>query len=456
MNKKEKSKRFIEIRNVSLMIGITFIVGVICLIVYYKNSVNHIMSYDEKSDVDYKVLLKANDFYKEDYLDQNKGYIASLIDKISTNFKYFICFDETVNYNYSYKISSSIDVMDNTNNTNLYHFTEDLFEKELVKYHGNLIINQKLDIDYQKYNDIISKFKEVYQLKNVDSSLNISLYVNIEDIDRSKTTQFINKKVSTIKIPLTQNTVSVDVQNETIDNKSNKIELYSESSYFWALVVGIAYLIISVGFMIYLIYYLSKTRTAQMIYDKEIKSIMNNYDSYIQKINGSYDIGTSQVLKIETFTDMLEIRDTLKQPILMLENKEKNGTFFIIPATNSIIYTYALRVVDIEAKMDGKEIPTYDITEIAHEDFMKKKKYTDKYIKEQITMTTAMPTVDMKNVIKGNKDKENNLYDQLEMTTSFDVREIKKAAKEAKKTNKANTKKTFKNKKSAKKTTKKK
>ena len=31
---------------------------------------------------------------------------------------------------------------------------------------------------------------------------------------------------------------------------------------------------------------------------------------------------------------------------------------------------------------------------------MKKKKYTNKYIKEQITMTTAMPTVDEKNIMK--------------------------------------------------------
>ncbi|MBR2828204.1 MAG: hypothetical protein IKE70_03135 [Bacilli bacterium] len=457
MNKKEKNNRYVEIRNISLMIGITFIVGIICLIVYYNKSINHTMSYDERSDVDYKVLLKENEFFKDNYLDQNKGYIASLIDKIDTKFKYLISFEETLNYNYSYKIISSIDVTDSINNTNLYHFTEDLVNKELVKSHGNLIINEKLDIDYQKYNEVISKFKEVYQLRNVESNLNISLYVNIEDIDRSKTTQFMNKKVSTMKIPLTLNTVSVDVQNETINNQSNKIELYSESSYYWAFIIGIAYLLISLGFVIYLIYYLSKTRTAQMIYDKEIKSIMNNYDSYIQRINGSYDIGTSQVLKIESFTDMLEIRDTLKQPILMLENKEKNGTFFIIPATNSIIYTYALRVVDIEAKMDGKEIPTYDITEIAHEDLMKKKKYTDKYIKEQITMTTAMPTVDMKNVIKGNKDKDKDLYDQLEMTTSFDVKEIKKAAKEAKKTNKANSKKaSLKNKKTAKKTSNKK
>ena len=61
---------------------------------------------------------------------------------------------------------------------------------------------------------------------------------------------------------------------------------------------------------------------------------------------------------------------------------------------------------------------------------MKKKKYTDKYIKDQITMTAAMPTVDEKNIIKGSKDKNTDLYDQLEKTSSYDLREIKRAAKE--------------------------
>ena len=60
-------------------------------------------------------------------------------------------------------------------------------------------------------------------------------------------------------------------------------------------------------------------------------------------------------------------------------------------------------------------------------------KYTDKYIKEQITMTTAMPKVDESNVIQGSKDKENNLYDQLERTSSFDFSSIQKEKKVEKK-----------------------
>ena len=44
---------------------------------------------------------------------------------------------------------------------------------------------------------------------------------------------------------------------------------------------------------------------------------------------------------------MLEIRDTVKQPILMKENNNKTGTYFVIPSNTKILYVYRLKVSDI-------------------------------------------------------------------------------------------------------------
>ena len=85
------------------------------------------------------------------------------------------------------------------------------------------------------------------------------------------------------------------------------------------MLIGIVATIIAIIVFLYDYIYIRKTRTAEMIYEKEIKSITTSYEAFIQKINGSYDIGTSQVIKIESFNDILEIRDTLKQTILMLK-----------------------------------------------------------------------------------------------------------------------------------------
>ena len=435
MNKKE-SLRKQEIKKLIYVVIFTFLIGAITLTIFLLNNNTKYIEYNENSDIDYKVYLKENEFYKEKYLEKGNSYIASLIESIKTEFKYTINFNEELDYNYSYKISADVDVEDENSDTTLYHFQENLVKKESKNSVKENTIKENIDIDYEHYNNLINRFKDIYELRNAKSNLSISLYITVET-EEDERTILKDKKVSSIIIPLTQNTVNIDISNNTISNSSKKIVVSDKVDNIWLLLVACSFLVLSIIYIVYTILYIRRTRTAQNIYDKEIKSILNNYDSYIQKISGSYDIGTSQVIKIESFTDMLEIRDTLKQPILMLENEEKSGSFFIIPATNSIIYTYALRVVDIKAKMDGKEIPTYDITEIPNDKFYKNKKYTDEFIKDQITMTTAMPTVDVKNIIKGNTDKEKDLYDQLEMTRSFDVNEIRKAAK---KTSKKNTK----------------
>lgn len=120
---------------------------------------------------------------------------------------------------------------------------------------------------------------------------------------------------------------------------------------FLFLVVAVVMFLIEIIVLVILVKYIIKTRTAESIYQRELQKILNNYKSYIQKINNSFDLSGYQVLQVDEFTDMLEIRDTLGQPILMTENKEKTGVYFIIPSNTKILYTYSLKVSKIKKQM---------------------------------------------------------------------------------------------------------
>ncbi len=433
MSKVSKDTRKEGIKKLIIIIICTALIGIVLLSVYFISGTNKKITYKESNNIDYKVMLKDNDFYEDNYLDKDKGYIASIISSILiTDYNYYMDFNNDVNYDYSYKLVAEIDVKDEKNDSNIYHFSEVLSEGKDIKAEGDINVNIKdLAVDFPKYNNIINKFKDIYELNNISSNLNVNLYIDVNSINGKETKNFKDKKVSSLIVPLTLNTVKIDT-SKNINETKGIMELDNSNYQNWILLLGVLFLIICLIYIICLIIYIRKSRTAQMIYDKEIKSIMSNYDGYIQKISDTYDMGTSQVLKLESFNDILEIRDTLKQPILMLENDKKDGTFFIIPATNNIIYAYALRVVDIKAKMDGKEIPTYNITEIIAEDFKKKKKFNKKYIEDQITMTTAMPVVDEGNIVKETNSKE-DLYQQLDKTTSFNVEKIREELKKKKK-----------------------
>ena len=44
------------------------------------------VTYQEKSDISYKVYLKENDIYDKKYLNMNERYITSLVDYIDINY----------------------------------------------------------------------------------------------------------------------------------------------------------------------------------------------------------------------------------------------------------------------------------------------------------------------------------------------------------------------------------
>ena len=103
--------------------------------------------------------------------------------------------------------------------------------------------------------------------------------------------------------------------------------------------------------MVYTIRYEITTKTAENIYEKELKKILNNYSSYIQIIDNDFEFNDCQMLKVNDFTDMLEISDRIRQPILMKENNEKTGAYFVIPSNTRILYVYRLKVSDIQKEM---------------------------------------------------------------------------------------------------------
>ena len=51
---------------------------------------------------------------------------------------------------------------------------------------------------------------------------------------------------------------------------------------------------------------------------------------------------------------MLEIRDTVQEPILMIESKYNKGAYFVIPSGTKILYSYGLKVSDIKKNMKSQ------------------------------------------------------------------------------------------------------
>ena len=203
-------------------------------------------------------------------------------------------------------------------------------------------INEEVTIDYNRYNDLINNFINIYEVGNIDSNLTVSMYVDVVGSCGNFQNNSKNESVMTLTIPLTTSTMAIDIKNDLIDTNNNEI-ICEEKSKINLIFLALAVIsfITTVLLIADFVLYIKKTRSAKTKYEKEIKKILNNYRQYIQKVDNTVNFKNYQEINVSTFTDLLEIRDTVQEPILMIE--EKKNTKFIIP-TNNILYIYIVKI----------------------------------------------------------------------------------------------------------------
>lgn len=333
-----------------LAILITFLGSSFFLIAFINGNKYHYVKYNEKNDTTYKVYIKDNDFFNDTFIEKDNEYISSLINDIEANFNYSLSVEENVNYKYSYRIESNVYVKRKTSSEYLYNETKTIFDEVHKTTNDKQInINEQVKVDYNTHNNLMKKFVNIYSLDDIESMLTINLYINVlGECDNFVKTE--NKEsVVSLKVPLTTRVVDVVLSDNLMNNQNNIIECKktSENTTLY-LIVFIILLVITVLLIYNMIRYIIRTRTAENIYQKRIKKILNNYGSYIQTLGNVVDLKKYQMLHINTFEDMLEISETISQPILMKENAEKTGAYFLILTPFDVIYIYRLKVEDIE------------------------------------------------------------------------------------------------------------
>lgn len=343
-HQKRRRKHKIKLAVESIVI---IIISIITIVSYFCLSKNEYNRYTEKAKVDYKVNLKENEFYEEDYLDEKNTIIASLIKDLEVEFKYNLNLEQDQDYTYSYKILAKTSVKESSRDNTIYETTQELLSKEVQESNAkDLEIAEKVTIDYNEYNEKINKFINVYKLDNTTSTLNLEMYVYVinkydgEQINR-------DSKVMTLNIPLTTKTIDISINSNVIKDEGNILSKKSEyDNLTYMLGIGFVLLVIGVAILIKFIKYVLETRSAEKMYEQELKRILFNYKSYIQKINNEIDYNNYKIIQINTFNEILEMRDTMQSPILMYTEENEDRTKFMI-MKDGILYLNVLGAKEI-------------------------------------------------------------------------------------------------------------
>ena len=331
----------------TIIVVVLAIAVVISALVCRELTKEHFVTYREGGSIDYDVYLKDNEFYDTPSLDRDQSYVASLIENVIANFSYQMDMDaDDVNYRYSYTITSRLEIIDNTSKAPIFNpeYQLVMVEDKLQSSSNMLTVNEIVVINYDQYNDLASKFLSTYGLTSTTSNIVVTLKVNVLGDCTAFAGSAAETYVSELRIPLTTKTVNVKMTSTADPTESKTVALVggagSEVFKTTAIVLGILDAIL-LGVLVAFIYL---TRTEDITYTARVKKIVSQYKSYIQKINNVFDTSAYQVICVDTFDEMLEIRDTIQAPILMHENLDKTCAKFMIPTDSKLLYRYEIKI----------------------------------------------------------------------------------------------------------------
>ena len=326
---------------VFIILGITFLkMGL-----DYKENREYIYSYEAKKSDNYEAVLNPNEFYTSNSLPKDLYYSSKSIDKFALEFKYDFNGSKETDISYNYNIIANMvatvsnsdyqgeevwnrefTILDNTtSNTNKNEFS----------------INEKVDIDYEYYNNLARSYEEKYGI-SINAVLkvyfNISYNLNLQGLDENNKT--VDDYIE-LDIPITNTVTNVEEKYQNITSEEIMPQVTEGIS-----VNKVVYYIFSVIFIIsaitlFIIMKKFSKKTPEEIYKNNMKRLLKYYKELIITISNKPDFSDLKLMKLNSIDDLIDVAEQNNSNIIhheVIEN-EKSELYVII---NKYVYMYII------------------------------------------------------------------------------------------------------------------
>lgn len=359
---KERRQRWITVNSVALVMIVIMIAGL--FVAHNKLSKETYIEYAESSSVQYSVKIPKDAPFYSEYLDEFKEFAdengdlwipsnyayptsAATTVKIDINYVLEVCAPD-IDYAYTYRITAQPEVVDGATKskfplpkTILEEETEPQYENSNAKLH----FKKSVEIDYHQYDNLVKDFEKKMEIKNATENLIITMEVEVVGMSEILHKNSENACVIKVTMPLNENAFDINYSTTSSNCGDCKI-VDGKSPEELQYLIDFAKVLGAVGLVILVILFvgINLTKNHDVTYYTKIQRLVNSYRSFIQKVEGGFDVTGYQIVIIASFREMLAIRDTIQSPVLMSENSDKTRTQFFIPTNTKILYLFEIKV----------------------------------------------------------------------------------------------------------------
>lgn len=285
--------------------------------------------YKESGDISYSVTQTNGEKISSDQV-----YFTDLLDKINARYKYHAKFTEKVNGEYAYRFVAELSA-NHGEDEKYWTKTIELsdIKKGKLSDSKTLSINEKIDIDYQEYNAMLSEFKNEFR-DDAKGTLKVSMYINgnfVTQIDADRMITLSSE--SSITAPLAEESIRI----ETATDAKNSGKLFTKEididnwKYLFSRIAGVGLIVLDIILISKIIF---DTFIYRRRHQKEItvKKLLSSYDNIIVEISEAPRIKSLHMADVKKFDELLDVYNSIKAPINYYENE--NEYCFILISEN--------------------------------------------------------------------------------------------------------------------------
>ena len=217
---------------------------------------------------------------------------------------------------------------------------EDVLKEENVKDTKEIGINEEINLDYNKYNDLTNEFKSKYGI-NATSTLYVNYTINFESTDG----EIKESRVVRIEIPLSKQMITVNKTNN-VNKVASIIGKTSKRINKIMLTFAVGFTVITASLILLLVYEITSRIKHTSKYDRYVSRLLREYDSYITNSDEAAIISDKNAFKLESFKELLDVRNTVDKPIVYYKISDDESMFVII--SNDVLYQYVVNRKDME------------------------------------------------------------------------------------------------------------
>ena len=330
-------------KKIYIIVFIIIIIGSVFIKVgfnFENKEKSSVYSYTIEKNNDYNVLLKPNIFYEKEKLLSKGYYVSNSIDAYDINLKYKLKGSKKANIKYNYNIVASlIGTIKDDENEGKKVWNRDFVLLENNKKEENIdemSINEKVNIDYEYYNNLVHSYENEYQVA-IDAILKVRLNVSYI-INFAK----IGEKEDFIELDIPINDTVSEVKENYEKGISNNISVPNDNATFYKMFFLISGgLFIILGLTIIIINFVKLNQGVKKKYKNNLNRILNYYKDLIVNVIDEPNLKNLKVMEVFSFNDLINIAEQTKTNIIHYEfiKNEKNCFYVIV---NEYVYIYTI------------------------------------------------------------------------------------------------------------------